>query len=236
MRQVDERKWRLRVFAGRTADGKVQHVNRTFRGTKTRARQELGRLSAEVRRGAIDVSAGRMTVGELLDRWLEHLEQDRAPKTILEYRGKIEKHIRPALGSQRIDRLTPLRLDQQYRRWMDNDVSPASVRHLHRIISAALNQAARWQIIQANPAQRVTPPRVQQSEIVVPSPAELGVMLRSAEEADDRMMATAIALAAVTGARRGELAALRCSDFNLQPALCVSPAPSPSSEASWSPD
>jgi hypothetical protein len=27
-----------------------------------------------------------MTVGELLDRWLDHIEPDRSPKTVLDYR------------------------------------------------------------------------------------------------------------------------------------------------------
>jgi hypothetical protein len=70
-----------------------------------------------VQRGAINVS-GRVTLGELLDRWLEHIEsRGRAPKTIAEYRGKIERHIRPALGSVRLECIRPAQLDRQYATW-----------------------------------------------------------------------------------------------------------------------
>ena len=42
-------------------------------------------------------------------------------------------------------------------------------------------------------------------------------------EADDPVMATAVALAALTGARRGELVALKWSDVDLAGRPCGSP-------------
>ena len=48
----------------------------------------------------------------------------------------------------------------------------------------------------------------------VPTPDQLSTLVKAAE-ADDPVLATAVALAALTGARRGELVALRWSDIDL---------------------
>jgi integrase len=50
--------------------------------------------------------------------------------------------------------------------------------------------------------------------MVVPTPEQLSGLMKAADE-DDPVLATAIALAALTGARRGELVALRWSDIDL---------------------
>jgi integrase len=50
--------------------------------------------------------------------------------------------------------------------------------------------------------------------MVVPTRAQFSALVKAADE-DDPVLATAIALAALTGARRGELVALRWSDIDL---------------------
>lgn len=50
--------------------------------------------------------------------------------------------------------------------------------------------------------------------MVVPTPDQLSALVKAAERTDP-VLSTAIALAALTGARRGELAALRWSDVDL---------------------
>jgi integrase len=51
--------------------------------------------------------------------------------------------------------------------------------------------------------------------MMVPTPDRLSALLKTAES-DDPVTATAVALAALTGARRGELCALRWSDVDLK--------------------
>ena len=48
----------------------------------------------------------------------------------------------------------------------------------------------------------------------VPTPAQVNALVKMAED-EDPVLATAVALAALTGARRGELVALRWSDIDL---------------------
>ena len=62
--------WRLKVYVGRSADGKRRHLQRTVQGSRKEAERELARLVVEVDEGR-HVASAPMTMGELLDRWLD---------------------------------------------------------------------------------------------------------------------------------------------------------------------
>jgi hypothetical protein len=83
----------LRVYVGDdpVSRSPVQRQRR-FRGTETQARKALSTLQNEVQREP-KFDKGEATVGEILDRWLEHIEAlgKARPKTLYEYRNKIEK-------------------------------------------------------------------------------------------------------------------------------------------------
>jgi len=96
-------------------------------------------------------------------------------------------------------------------------LSPSSVRRVHSVISAALSQAVKEETVKEdkvarNPATRATPPAARQ-RVKLASPAEVQAMIATADK-DDPDMAALIALAAVTGARRGELCGLRWGDVD----------------------
>ena len=64
----------------------------------------------------------------------------RSPKTLYEYRRKIDKSIRPDLGATRLDKLTAHDLDKLYARQLAAGLSPSTVLMHHRIIGAALSR------------------------------------------------------------------------------------------------
>jgi hypothetical protein len=61
--------WRLKVFVGRSSDGKRRYIERTVRGSRRDAERALARLVVEADEGR-HAAAAPMTFGELLDRWL----------------------------------------------------------------------------------------------------------------------------------------------------------------------
>ena len=208
----DPNTWRLRAFTGRDpVSGHAIQIHRTFHGSETAARKALAKLVAEVQAGKFDRT--RATVGQLLDKWLEQIGSSRRPSTVAGYRSKIEHAIRPALGDVRLSKLGADDLDANYRAWLEGGLSPTTVRQYHAILSAALRQGERWGWVDQSPARRASPPTVRTSPMSIPTPAQLTQLLRAA--GGDPVLATAIALAALTGARRGELCALRWSDVDL---------------------
>jgi integrase len=99
-------------------------------------------------------------------------------------------------------------------------MAPATVRQVHAILRRALDQAARWGWIFANPAALASPPRPGPADIRPPTPGEVSRLLEAAYEADPDL-AVLLWLAATTGARRGELCALRWSSVELEAAELV---------------
>lgn len=209
--------WRLRAYVGRDpVTGNPIQKFETFRGSTTAARKALAALvtKAEKERSRF-LEPSKATVGELLDAWLEHIEKrGRAPKTVYEYRRKIEGRIRPALGKVRIESLQPRRLDALYAAWLSEGLSPSTVRVYHSILSAAFHQAVKWGWVDHSPTDRATAPTAASPTMKVPTPAQLATLVREAED-EDPVLAAAIMLAALTGVRRGELVALRWSDVDL---------------------
>jgi integrase len=215
-RPIGSGTWRLRAYAGRNpiSDTPIQ-VHRTFRGTETAARKALAKLVTEVEERKFD--RNKATVGQLLDRWLVHVEQSgkARPKTVYEYERKIDGRIRPALGDVLLEKLEPDLLDAWYQRWLGEGLSPSTVRVYHSILSAACRQAVKWGWIDRAPTDRASAPTPRPPVMRVPTPEQLSTLVATAE-CNDPVLAAAVALAALTGARRGELVALRWSDVDLE--------------------
>jgi len=212
MRERSPGHWELRAFTGRDPlTGKPTQKTQSFRGGQRAAAKALGILVAGIDSGK--VSRSNRTVGQLLDAWLEAAKTKQTPRTLYENERKIEKRIRPALGHVRLDQLDAAMLDRAYREW-EGKVSPATVHKYHCILSAALRQAVKWDWIDSAPTAKASPSTVVRSEMMVPTPKQLSSLVRAADESDG-VMAAAVALAALTGARRGELVALRWSDIDL---------------------
>jgi len=213
MRERTPGHWQLRAFAGPDpVTGKPRQVSRTFTGSERAAAKALTALVAEV--GAGKFKRTSATVGQLLDKWLEFASQRQRPRTVYENRSKINSRIRPVLGDLRLDKLEPDTLDGAYRMWLEQGLSPSTVHQYHAILSAACRQAVKWGWIDRAPTDRSTPPQPVRKEMLVPSPKQLSDMVKTAD-AEDPVLGTAVALAALTGARRGELVALRWSDVDL---------------------
>jgi integrase len=218
MRQRGEDSWQLRVHAGRDSiTGRKRYVERTFRGNKRQASKALAALVTETE-GLAPRSTKEGTVGALLNEWLEHAAPSFSPKTVATCRGYIDNPIIPAIGSISASKLTANELDRFYRHLLEVGASngpyaPATIRRVHGIIRRAMTQGVRWGWISRNPAIDASPPRVPLHDIQPPSPNEVVRLFRLAQELDPDL-ATFIVLAASSGARRGELIALRWADVD----------------------
>lgn len=95
-------------------------------------------------------------------------------------------------------------------------MSAATIRQIHAILSGAFATAVRWECIDRNPAAAAKLPRVRQRAATSRDPADVAKVIAAARASGQDPLALYLWLAAVTGARRGELCALHWADLDLQ--------------------
>ena len=205
--------WRLKVFIGRSGDGKRRYVERTFRGSRAEADVALARLVVEAADGRY-VPAAPMSYGDLLDRWLAVKRMTVEPSTIRNYEWVAARYIRPVLGSRGLASLRPVDLDQLYTNLHGWGLSPRTVRICHTVLRQSLEQARRWGLIARSPAVDATPPRQLRKEVTPPTIDEVRRLLDAALT-DDPDFGTYLWVLASTGCRRGEACAIRWTDVDV---------------------
>ena len=235
--------YRVRVYAGSDPLTGKRHdlVEVVPAGPTARAEAERVRLRflneiAEQRN-----PRSRATVNQLMDRYLTVL--DIAETSREAYVSCIENHIRPALGELALSRWTPrfwspstlscaaaaaaatvVRLvdhrvtgehdcDSRCRPHTCRPISPATIRKIHWTLSGAMARAVRWRWVGVNAAETAEPPPPPKP---APSPPSADEAARLADRGVERPgWGAFLWIAATTGARRGELCALRRDHLDL---------------------
>ena len=200
--------WRVRVSDGWSSKtGRRRRPTRTIRGDRHAAEVALARLMLEAGR----IPETQVTVRQYLEQmYLPHVEGRLRARTVDGYRSKIDNHILPAIGDDPLAGLTPYQLDV----WLDGvEGSDRSRLHVYRVLSAALNVAVRWRLIDANPLRAVEPPRVRagaRPDVLTPDEAAAYLEAFAGD-----LVEPVVVLALGAGLRRSELAGLRWSDLDL---------------------
>lgn len=208
--------WRIVVDAPRQPGGRRRQITRVHHGTRKSAEYALAALVVEVQAYP---SGPDLKVGEMLRQWLELAELTPASKATS--RSFIDAYLIPHLGELRCSELTIHAIDRTYRELLarggrgDKPLKPSTVHRAHGILTRACSQAVKWGMMANNPAREATPPRQQRAKHRAPAADDVRAVIDQAR-ASDPETATFLALAAATGARRGELCGLRWSDLDAE--------------------
>lgn len=160
-----------------------------------------------------------LTVGAWLDRWITAHEVELKPSTAASYRGNIERYLKPAIGRERLQSLSPSRLSVVFKRMHEHGgaggkaLSARTVEFARAVLRRAMQDAVLDRLIEVNPVvgtKRPTPIKPQHSTW---TGEQLQEFLATVAETRWHPLWT---LAAATGMRRGELMALRWSDVDLE--------------------
>ena len=213
-------RWELRVSLGKDPADSDRYLQRSkvVHGSERTARAALRELVGEEESRRRQATRG--TVSFLMDAYLEHLRlAGRSPNTLRGFGTAMELHIKPALGHIPLADLTAGHLSAFYRDKLKAGLAPGTVRKSHAILSAGLTLAQRWGWMgdRPNPAKLATPPEAEGDEPDPPTPEEVRALIDAAEIRNP-IMAMLLFTAATTGARRGELCALRQSSIDLEAA------------------
>jgi integrase len=170
------------------------------------------------------LTADITTVSVLLDEWLAHKTAEISANSRTDYEGVVRNHLKPALGSIRVQLLTAQRIQAQYSKWRADGLSPHVIRGCHLRLSAALDYAVRMKLLMSNPARDVRPPRLDRSKFAHWTVAEARAFLgavdthhqewRDADASRYLLPRVLWDLLLREGMRRGEALGLRWRDIN----------------------
>jgi len=205
-------RWSVVVDLGKDSKGRRQQVWRTVEVGED-PEQELTRLLREHDQGHLATEARSVTVREYLDGdWLPHMRTRVRESTLTRYIGLINEDIIPVIGDLRLGKVRPNDIQHVVDAMVARGLSPRSVVQGYRVLSSALSQAMRWQMITTNPATAVRPPRVERAELTIPDADQVRAIVKAAEGS---WIHLPILLGAATGMRRGEVFGLRWRDVDL---------------------
>jgi integrase len=213
--------WAIILDVQDAATGKRRRKWHSFKGTKRQAHEECARLVAAMKAGAY-VEPSKMTLAEFFDRWLAHIKPNVSPRTLERYEEIAKKNLVPLLGALPITKLRPIDISQAYaaaltsgRRRGDGGLSARTVHHMHRVLSQALKQAVRWDLLLRSPCDRLEKkdrPKVEKKPVATIDAAET---VKAISAARDRRLFVPILLGSMCGMRRGEIVALRWKNVDL---------------------
>ncbi len=90
--------WAIVIELRDPATGKRKRRWHSFAGTKRQAQDECARLISELNGGPY-IEPAKTTVGQFLDRWLEHIKPLVSPRTHERYGELVTKNLKPLLGA-----------------------------------------------------------------------------------------------------------------------------------------
>ena len=229
--------WEIRIAVGRDpVTGTPRQRSFTVHGPRTEAQAHRLRLFEEMA-GARLPSARYLTVAELLPAWLE-ADQPWKPSTLVGYRSVVRFLLTDPLAQTRAAGLTPYTVRGAIARWNDAGDGQAVVGGRVRVLRSALSWAWGERILAVHPLRGMRGPARPEPRRPLDDHA-IGALLSAAEvrlleayanhppgEEGRSHQRTAhalhraeqdlllVRLAADSGARRGELAALRIDDLD----------------------
>lgn len=194
-RETGKRRWRTRQV-----------------GTHDEAKALQAEWTMEYKRGTA-LEPTKTTVAALLDEWLRvELPNTVRPENQQPYEIVVNRHLKPALGSLPVQKLTTQHVEQLLADMQERGLSSSLRTKTRMRLSSALKLGMRWGIVGTNVADAAKAPRITYKKAPIWTPAQVGTFLVTAK--DDALWPLWL-LMVETGARTSELLGLGWDDVDL---------------------
>ena len=226
--------YRLTVSEGFDLNGKPMIHRKTVHATKKDAEVELAKFVTEVQNGLV-VDGKSLRFSEFTEIWKrDYGSKELAPTTYKRYCRMLETRLLPYFGHFYINKIRPtdimkfydlLEKDTQLVRKKGNNgaktkkpLSGKTILEHHRLLRAMLHKAVYWQLIVANPAERVQAPKARKPKRRSYDDEQTKILLENLERLsiEETKYKVAIILTVFTGVRLGELMGLEWQDVDFK--------------------
>ncbi|HUW65873.1 MAG TPA: N-terminal phage integrase SAM-like domain-containing protein [Spirochaetia bacterium] len=116
IRKRGKTSWEIEVYLNtKGGDGKPERVFKTVRGTRRDAESVLAEMLVQVNNNTLIKANKKLTVGEYLEQWLNDYGKSHLKcTTYANYKGVIDGHLIPELGSIPLCKLQPSDVQKYY--------------------------------------------------------------------------------------------------------------------------
>jgi len=230
--------YNIRVSGGYDVNGKQITHSMTWKPDKPmtakQTEKELNKVIVEFEercKNGLMSNNPRLTFAEFVPQYLDLVKPSLSPQTYQYYERLLKKYIIPELGHLKLSEIKPLHIQSFIKtlsekpieygfkngkcKHIETTLSPSSVRRYLNIVKSVLNMAVKLQVIPESPAQssKLIIPKATKPSVEIFTKQEAAQMLQCLEK-EPLQYQVLINLAIMTGARRGELVALKFSDID----------------------
>lgn len=200
-------------------DGKRKRVERVGGTTKKEAEKALREALSEFDDTGTYIDESDMTFSDYLDYWYEnYIELNCKDSTKRNYKNRIEYHIKPKLGGNKIRNLTPALLQNFFNAKFKEVKTKSTFKFIATIINSSLEYAVNpLQLIKYNPYKNVRLPKYkleEKKEVQTITKEQFKQLLEAFPKGD--LYHVLLQIGYYTGMRCGEVCALTWNDINLK--------------------
>lgn len=182
------------------------------------ARTKLALFVAEVEKGAYISS--NITFTELAQMFLDkYAKNNLSDTTIINYKYQLNKNILPEIGHYKINALKKLHIqDLANKECEEYNLASKTIKNDIKLISAILEKGIEWELLQSNVAHKVAIPNNKnkpKKEQEIYNNEEIKLLFDALDK-EENPFKTMVYVSFYTGARRGEVLALRWKDIDFE--------------------
>jgi integrase len=180
--------------------------------TRGEVQEKLTKALHDQDRGIGPTNGSSPTLAVFMADWLKSIQSTVRTRSMEKYTSVVSNHILPALGKIKLEKLTAQRIQALLDAKLAAGLSPASVTGIKLVLSHALTQATRWDLVPRNVASLVRGPKTQRHEWI---PLDVDQARRFIATCHGGKLEALYILALSTGLRRGEALGLKWDDVDL---------------------
>ncbi len=213
-RKTGKNRWRLEYMYE-----KERYSQYISASSPSEANRKLALFVAEVEKGNYS-NQSSMTFTDMAQMFLDkYATNNLSDTTVINYKCQLNKYILDEIGSRKLGKLKKLHIqDLANKLYEEYNLSSKTIKNYINLVSSVLEKAVEWNYLKENVAKNITIPKnynKPKKEQEIYNNKEIKQLFKALENQEEPFK-TMIYISFYTGARRGEVLALRWKDIDFE--------------------